>query len=117
MGLSGFSFGPHLHFEIREASSQKPLNPLLYGMEIKDEIRPKLHLLKIYGLDPSLKTLNTKEYNLLGSGLNYRVQGDTIIYGAWRVGLGIKAYDHMNGASNWNGVYRIPSRSRWKINI
>ena len=28
MGMRGYAFGPHLHFEIRETKSEKPVNPL-----------------------------------------------------------------------------------------
>ena len=34
-GNSGSSGGPHLHFEIRDGSS-RPMNPLLFGIEIPD---------------------------------------------------------------------------------
>lgn len=107
MGVKGYSFGPHLHFELRETKTEMPVNPLMYGFSIKDNISPRMHMLKVYGLDPELNTTITKEYNLIGGNGNYRISGDTIDFGAWRIGLGIKVYDHMNGTSNWNGVYRI----------
>ncbi len=108
MGLSGRSFGPHLHFEIRDTKSEKPINPLLFGIAVKDNIRPKLHNLKVYHLNDKREEIGTKAYSLVKtkSG-DYRIKGDTISIGAWRCGFALKAYDHMNGASNWNGVYSI----------
>jgi len=107
LGTSGRPFGPHLHFEVRDSRTEKPINPLLFGFEVRDNIPPKLHQLKTYFLNNKLNTINTKTYNLIKlSSRKYKIKGDTLNLGAWRVGFGIKAYDHMNGASNWNGVYK-----------
>ena len=39
-GNTGGSGGPHLHFEIRETESEHPVNPLLFGFKIQDNIKP-----------------------------------------------------------------------------
>ena len=107
MGVSGHSFGPHVHFEIRDSKSEKPINPLLFGLPVADNISPRLHQVKVYNLNPSLETRDSKILDLVKSGSIYRISRDTLVYGAWRVGLGLKVYDHMDGVSNWNGVYSI----------
>ena len=40
-GNSGSSAGAHLHFEIRDSKTQKPINPLYFNFNIKDDIKPK----------------------------------------------------------------------------
>lgn len=107
MGLSGRSFGPHLHFEIRDTRTSKPINPLLFGLEAKDKLPPKLHELKIYSLNDKLETVGTKTVKVKKGGKGYRISGDTLLIGAWRIGVGLKAYDHMSLAPNWNGVYKM----------
>ena len=107
MGTSGRSFVPHLHFEIRDTRTSKPINPLLFGLKAKDNLRPKLHELKVYALNDKLETLSTKTIKVKKGGKGYRISGDTLLVGAWRIGVGLKAYDNMSLAPNWNGVYSV----------
>ncbi len=47
-GTSGYSFGPHLHFEIRNAANQAPMNVLLFGFDIEDEVAPRVFSMYTY---------------------------------------------------------------------
>jgi len=107
LGLSGRSYGPHLHFEIRDTESEVPINPLLFGFEINDKVRPDLRAIKLYGLDGQLKELESKQFTLRQVGSSYTPRKDTIEMNTYDVGIAMKAYDQMTGVSNLNGIYAL----------
>jgi len=110
MGTSGRSFGTHLHFEIRDTKTEKPINPLLFGLKINDSVSPRITQLKVYSLTPELQEIDSKKFDIKQGKYGYYVGGDTLRVGAWRVGLALKAFDFMNNVSNWNGIYSMEMR-------
>ena len=50
-GSTGGFVGPHLHFEIRDSKTEKPMNPFLFGIDAKDGIKPRISTLIGYSLD------------------------------------------------------------------
>lgn len=111
MGNSGFSFGAHLHFEIRKTNSETPIDPVLFGISPKDNIRPIINGIIIYSLDGKRSVLS-EEYHqakTLQSG-KYFVQGNPILTNWPLIGIGIHTFDQSNGASNHNGIYAVKMR-------
>jgi len=54
-GNSGGSGGPHLHFEIRSTATEATINPLLFGLDIKDNKNPSIKEVYIHELDEDYK--------------------------------------------------------------
>ncbi len=100
VGNRGFSFGPHLHFEIRDAATDAPLNPLSLGFPIPDTRLPQLRQLRVYELPADAFPPVGTSYDLLDGSLP-----DTIRVSGPRVAFGLKAYDRQNSMPNWNGIY------------
>ena len=118
-GNTGGSGGPHLHFEIRDTKTEKPLNPLNYGFKVTDNISPVISAIKIYpqdnakinNLSKAFKQNSTKnnsknlkqgydEYSINPQDSHITISGD--------VSFGISTFDRQNGApNNKNGVYSI----------
>ena len=101
VGNRGYSFGPHLHFEVREAAGDVPLNPLSLGFAVPDTRLPALRELKLYELNGEGRITRATTYDLVAGELP-----DTVRVNAPAVAVSIKAYDRQNGMPNRNGIYR-----------
>lgn len=109
-GNTGYSFGPHLHMEIRKTATNEPIDPLpFYKDKITDNIAPRATRIMVYGDEYRGKV-----------ALNKLIKGATEIDGkiivncqlsivncmeAWgRISAAISANDYMNGTHNNYGV-------------
>lgn len=108
-GNSGSSTAPHLHFEIRETATEKPVNPLLFGFDIKDDKKPILYDIKLYPFYGGLidNGFSSKTYGLTGANGNYQLKTDQLIKCEGAFGVAINTIDLLNAASNKCGIYTI----------
>ena len=106
-GNSGGSGGPHLHYEIRHTDSEKPVNPLFFGYQIEDNVKPLIQGFAIYPLNGA--TLEdagkAKYYSVTGQNGKYSLKDRTFVTANGKIAFGISTYDQVGTSTNKNGPY------------
>lgn len=109
-GNSGSSGGPHLHFELRDAATQEIVNPLAFGIKMKDYIRPSITKMAIYPESENTE-INGKSAPLYvevqGWGEQHRLKELAEVRVSGKISFGISTVDTHNDTPNSNGVYEI----------
>ncbi|SDW96512.1 Peptidase family M23 [Lutibacter oricola] len=107
-GSTGGFVGPHLHFEIRNSRTEKPINPMYFGITVKDSKKPKINTLIGY---PSSKNSHINKIGYKNQiALVQAKNGDLVarkITAFGKIGFGINSYDQLDGAYNKNGLYSL----------
>ncbi|MCR4764732.1 MAG: M23 family metallopeptidase [Bacteroidaceae bacterium] len=101
-GNTGYSFGPHLHLDAVEIKTDEFVDPLpFFQHAVKDHTAPVAEGFMVFpqhGQGVVDGQVGKKTYPLQSNALQQTIT-------AWGViGVGLKAYDHMEGASNRYGV-------------
>ncbi len=107
-GNSGSSGGPHLHYEIRYTKTQEPVNPMYFGLKIKDTKKPCIKGLAIYPLENSVVNNADTAIHLkvVSQDNKYHIENPEFKVNG-NIAFGINVYDQADGSSNKNGVYSI----------
>jgi len=106
-GNTGGSGGPHLHFEIRD-KQERPMNPMLFGFDIKDTTKPLVYELYGYPLSEGShingETSRVKIRIIKLPNGHYKTEQITAF---GKIGFGIISTDRQDFASNKNGLNHI----------
>ena len=114
-GNTGGSEGPHLHFEFRENKTEKAINPLLFGLKIKDTKKPTVTNLLVYPIDKEAIVNSSKK----PIALNLSLQADGTyvsekVIASGKIGFGIVASDYDDVSFNNNGIFKTQVISNGK---
>ena len=102
-GNTGYSFGPHLHFEVRSADGEELYNPMaLYKKNVTDTRPPVAHAIALYPREGRGVVANTTN-NVVCKVQNGSLPDTLTVWG--HVGFGVRATDYMDGTQNKYGVY------------
>ena len=107
-GNSGGSGGPHLHFEIRHTASEKPVNPMFFGLKIDDKVKPLIQGVSVYPLgDSSTLERGGKPmyFATVGEKGKYKLKDRPVVYANGDISFGICTYDQVGVATNKDGAF------------
>ena len=113
-GNSGSSTGPHLHFEIRETSTEMALNPLEHGFSLVDKTPPFIEAIQLVPLSSEGFVLNNSKINITPAIYNderedivprVTLTGESF-NGAASFGIMIKGGDRMTSSGNKFDIYK-----------
>ena len=104
-GNTGGSEAPHLHFEIRTTKDDVNQNPLLFGLPLKDNVKPRILRFAVYDRTRSIYEQTPKVVSARPGAAVYTTSPAVVKVGSPLVSFAITAYDTHTGSSNLNGIY------------
>ena len=109
-GNSGSSGGPHLHYEVREQATQKPINPLQFRDDISDNVRPQIQGLKLYCLADDASINGSKKDKYVPAvfyNKTFHPKGNTSFTAHGKIGVGVQVIDYFTDSWRKCGITSI----------
>ncbi|MBS1916285.1 MAG: M23 family metallopeptidase [Bacteroidetes bacterium] len=104
-GSTGGSQAPHVHFEIRNTSTDINCNPMLFGLPITDNSNPTLLRLAVYDRSKSIYEQSPKIFPVHKIADEYSIPGGSVTCNFSQIGFAISAFDTESGSTNRNGIF------------
>lgn len=107
-GNSGGSFGPHLHYELRHTASEKPVNPLYFGLPVTDNVKPNIKGVAVYPIseDATVEGKDQPSYfSVEGTKNGYKLKDKEFVYANGSIAFGVNTDDQVGTSPNKNGPY------------
>ena len=107
-GNSGGSGGPHLHFEIRHTASEKPVNPMYFGLKIDDKKKPLIQGVSVYPLGDEATLeggIKPMYFSVTGDDGKYSLKERECVHANGEIAFGICTYDLVGTQTNKDGPY------------
>lgn len=101
-GNTGYSFGPHLHLDLIESATGDYIDPLpFFRSAVNDHTAPHAEGLMLFPM-PGEGIVQGKQ-----TRQTFSAHPDRPIEAWGLIGVGIKAFDHMDGVHNRYGVHTV----------